>query len=123
MQIIIVGCGKVCYTLVEQLSGEDHNIVVIDEKEERVRAITDELDAMGVIGNGVSYQTLLEAGITKADLFELGLSGGTGSAQKRQDLLCAMQLPAHLSPNALLDVLNCITDLESLQAVVQKLEA
>ena len=68
MQIIIVGCGKVCYTLVEQLSGEDHNIVVIDEKEERVRSITEELDAMGVVGNGVSYQTLLEAGITKADL-------------------------------------------------------
>ena len=41
MQIIIVGCGKVGYTLVEQLSREDHNIVVIDIKEERVRSITD----------------------------------------------------------------------------------
>lgn len=84
MQIIIVGCGKVCYTLVEQLSGEDHNIVVIDEKEERVRAITDELDAMGIIGNGVSYQTLLEAGITKADL----LIAVTGSDE--QNLLCCV---------------------------------
>ncbi len=84
MQIIIVGCGKVCHTLVEQLSGEDHNIVVIDEKEERVRAITDELDAMGIIGNGVSYQTLLEAGITKADL----LIAVTGSDE--QNLLCCV---------------------------------
>lgn len=68
MQIIIVGCGKVGATLVEQLSGENHNIVVIDEKEEKIHAITDEYDAMGIIGNGVSYQTLLEAGIAKADL-------------------------------------------------------
>lgn len=84
MQIIIVGCGKVCHTLVEQLSGEDHNIVVIDEKEERVRSITEELDAMGVVGNGVSYQTLLEAGITKADL----LIAVTGSDE--QNLLCCV---------------------------------
>ena len=53
MNIIIVGCGKVGYTLVEQLNGENHNIAVIDEREEKVRSITDELDAMGVVGNGV----------------------------------------------------------------------
>ena len=58
MQIIIVGCGKVGYTLVEQLGGEDHNIVVIDESEEKVQAITNDLDAMGIVGNGVSFQTL-----------------------------------------------------------------
>lgn len=84
MQIIIVGCGKVGYTLVEQLSGEDHNIVVVDTKEERVRAITDELDAMGVIGNGTSFQTLLEAGIKHADL----LIAVTNSDE--QNLLCCV---------------------------------
>ena len=56
-------------------------------------------------------------GITKADLYELGLSGGAGSAQRRQRLLKDLQLPQQLSPNALLDVLNCITDLESLKAL------
>lgn len=84
MQIIIVGCGKVGYTLVEQLSGEDHNIVVVDIKEERVRSITDDLDAMGVIGNGASYQTLLEAGIKQADL----LIAVTNSDE--QNLLCCV---------------------------------
>lgn len=84
MQIIIVGCGKVGYTLVEQLSGEDHNIVVVDIKEDRVRAITDELDAMGVIGNGTSFQTLLEAGIKHADL----LIAVTNSDE--QNLLCCV---------------------------------
>ena len=31
MNIIIVGCGKVGYTLVEQLSNEENNIVVVDK--------------------------------------------------------------------------------------------
>ena len=63
MNIIIVGCGKVGYTLVEQLSNEEHNIVVVDKNAEKVQYITDNLDAMGIVGNGVSYQTLLEAGV------------------------------------------------------------
>ncbi len=68
MNIIIVGCGRVGYTLVEQLGMEKHNITVIDEDEERVSAITEELDAMGIVGNGVDYKTLLEAGIEHTDL-------------------------------------------------------
>ncbi|MBP3927442.1 MAG: Trk system potassium transporter TrkA [Clostridium sp.] len=84
MQIIIVGCGKVGYTLVEQLSGEEHNIVVIDEIEDKVQTITTQLDAMGIVGNGVSFQTLKEAGITNADL----LIAVTGSDE--QNLLCCV---------------------------------
>ena len=52
MKIIIVGCGKVGYTLVEQLGSEDHDIVVIDEKPEKVSTITNNLDAMGIVGKG-----------------------------------------------------------------------
>ena len=59
MDIIIVGCGKVGFTLVEQLSNEDHNIVVIDEKPEKVQYITDRLDVMGIVGNGINHKTLL----------------------------------------------------------------
>lgn len=84
MQIIIVGCGKVGRTLVEELSGEDHNIVVIDEKEDKVKSITDELDAMGIVGNGVSYQVLQEADIAHTDL----LIAVTGSDE--QNLLCCV---------------------------------
>ena len=68
MKIIIVGCGKVGYTLVELLSSEDHDLVVIDENPERVSRITDSLDAMGIVGNGINHQTLLDAGIDTADL-------------------------------------------------------
>ena len=47
-------------------------------------------------------------GITKAMLYELGLSGGPGSAEKRRALLKELDLPEKLSANALLDVLNAL---------------
>ena len=84
MDIIIVGCGKVGFTLVEQLSNEDHNIVVIDEKPEKVQYITDRLDVMGIVGNGINHKTLLEAGIATADL----LIAVTGDDEK--NLLCCV---------------------------------
>lgn len=44
--------------------------------------------------------------LTKADLAAAGLSGGVNSAQKRQALLAALDLPPTLSANRLLEVLN-----------------
>lgn len=68
MNIIVVGCGMVGYSLVEQLSQENHDIVVIDEDESKVRYITDEFDAMGVVGSGEDCKVLVEAGIEHTDL-------------------------------------------------------
>lgn len=82
MNIIIVGCGKVGYTLVQQLGGEQHDTVVVDLHADKVKSITDELDAQGVVGNGVSYQTLQEAGVEKADLLI------AVTASDEQNLLC-----------------------------------
>ena len=59
--------------------------------------------------------------ITKADLFALGLSGGSASAERRLALAKALDLPEHLSPNALLDVLNLLTTKEELAATVRHL--
>jgi len=52
--------------------------------------------------------------ITKTDLYELGLSGGKGSAEKRKLLVKKLELPEKISPNALLDVLNVILTREEL---------
>lgn len=46
--------------------------------------------------------------ITKADLYDLGLSGGPGSREKRLALLKRLGLPAHMSANALLEALNLL---------------
>ena len=59
--------------------------------------------------------------LSKADLYALGLSGGAGSREKREALMAALDLPRQLSPNALLDVLNCITDRAGLEAAVAAL--
>jgi len=69
LNIIIVGCGKVGSTLVEQLTQEGHDITLIDLNSSKIEALTNMYDAMGVVGNGASYSTQLEAGIEKADLF------------------------------------------------------
>lgn len=46
--------------------------------------------------------------ITKADLFALGLTGGTDSAAKRRALLKRLDLPEHLTPNGMLEALNLL---------------
>ena len=63
MNIIIVGCGKIGRTLTEQLCKEGHDISIIDEKKELVENIANKFDVLGVIGNGASYTTQVDAGI------------------------------------------------------------
>ncbi|MCR4694499.1 MAG: Trk system potassium transporter TrkA [Pseudobutyrivibrio sp.] len=68
LKIIIVGCGKVGRTLVDRLSKEGHDIVIIDENQDKIDSLTNLYDIMGIKGNGASYSTQLEAGINDADL-------------------------------------------------------
>lgn len=68
MKIIITGCGKVGYTLAEQLSEEGHDITVIDQKESKLENVSTNLDVIGVAGNGTSYRVQEEAGVEEADL-------------------------------------------------------
>lgn len=68
LNIIIVGCGKVGATIIEQLSKEGHDITVIDKNPIRIQEITNTYDIMGIIGNGASYSVQMEAGIEQADL-------------------------------------------------------
>lgn len=68
LKIIIVGCGKVGANLVDQLSKEGHDITVIDKKAEKIQNITNIYDVMGLVGNGASYSTQMEAGIEETDL-------------------------------------------------------
>lgn len=68
LYIIIVGCGKVGITLVEQLSHEGHDITIIDKNPQIIQSLTDLYDIMGLVGNGASYSMQMEAGIENADL-------------------------------------------------------
>lgn len=84
MKIIIVGCGKVGITLAERLNSEGHDITLIDKDGATLRTVADRIDVMGIEGNGVSYQTLLEADAKSADL----LIATTNSDE--QNMLCCL---------------------------------
>lgn len=60
-----------------------------------------------------------KAPITKADLFELGLTGGPDSAARRRALLKRLDLPEHLTANGLLEALNLLYDLERLRQEIK----
>ena len=59
--------------------------------------------------------------ITKADLMALGLAGIPGSEEKRKKLMKHLDLPEHMSPNALLQALNLLYDLDGLTQVLEQL--
>ena len=56
--------------------------------------------------NGEEIRTREE--ITKADMFSCGLTGGEGSAEKRDELSAKLDLPSKMTPNALLSALNVL---------------
>lgn len=63
------------------------------------------------------------AGLTKADLYALGLTGAPDSRLRREFLKKALELPEKLSTNALLDVLNVLTTKEELVRILQETDA
>ena len=56
--------------------------------------------------------------ITKQDLMELGLSGGADASVKRLALLKKLNLPEHMSANAMLQALNLLYSLEELKQMI-----
>lgn len=60
------------------------------------------------------------APITKADFHEWGLSGGTDSTQRRAAVLKALDLPTHMTANALLEFINAVGSREEIETVLQQ---
>lgn len=56
--------------------------------------------------------------ITKQDLMDLGLSGGPDASARRLALLKKLNLPEHMSANALLQALNLLYSLEELKSLL-----
>lgn len=68
MNIIIVGDGKVGYTLAQFLSKDGHDITIIDKNADALTRAGETLDVMCVRGNGANVRTLIDAGIETADI-------------------------------------------------------
>ena len=53
---------------------------------------------------------------------ELGLSGGPNASARRLALLKKLNLPEHMSANALLQALNLLYSLDELTTIIDQLE-
>ena len=59
--------------------------------------------------------------ITKQDMFDMGLSGGSDSKSQRQKLLKMLDFPEHMSSNALLQALNLLYTKEEFYTITEQL--
>lgn len=75
---------------------------------------TIEQEGSAPISNGV---------ITKADFYEWGLSGRNDSAKRRAAVLHALDLPAHMTANALLEFINAVGTRADIEQIVQQISA
>lgn len=84
MKIIVVGCGKTGGSLISTLTDEGHDVMVVDYNSDRLKEICNRNDVMGINGDGMNYNALLDAGLEDADV----LISVTGSDE--QNLLCSL---------------------------------
>ena len=68
MNIIIAGDGEVGFHLAKMLSGENHNITIVDPHQELLKMIETHTDLMTITGDSTSIEILEQANVRKADL-------------------------------------------------------
>ena len=68
MNIVLIGCGTIGRTILDELSKEGHTITIIDEDKEKIAKLIEKYDVSGVAGNGASLDILQAAGVKNADL-------------------------------------------------------
>lgn len=66
MRVVIIGAGEVGRSIAAALQ-TDHDVIVIEKDPERLQLLQ-ELDVLGIVGNGASLKTLKDAGADTADL-------------------------------------------------------
>jgi len=69
MYVIIAGCGRVGSELAKLLSGEGHNVVVIDKNPASFDRLGGTFNGLTLVGNGFDLGLLKQAGIEKTDAF------------------------------------------------------
>lgn len=69
MKVVIAGAGEVGTYLAKMLSNEDHEIILVDDDNNKLEKIANQVDLLTITGAANSIIDLKEAGISKADLF------------------------------------------------------
>ena len=91
MNIIVVGDGKVGYTLAEYLSKDGHDITIVDKNRRALQKASETLDVLCVMGSGANLRTLIEAGAETADVV---IAATTNDEMNMVCCLAAKQLGA-----------------------------
>ncbi len=68
MKIILIGAGKIGLAIAKELTGEGHDMTVVDSSELALAHANDLLDVMTIQGNGAAASVLLQAGVRDADV-------------------------------------------------------
>ncbi len=68
MRVIIVGAGKLGYTIADLLSREKHDVVVVDHDEDQLTAVKNNLDVLTITANGASPITMDDPDVNGADI-------------------------------------------------------
>ena len=68
-RIVILGCGRVGSTLAKQMSGEGHEVTVIDLTGEAFRRLGTKFKGQRAVGSGLDQDLLHRAGLDRADVF------------------------------------------------------
>lgn len=122
----IVPAGKIKHCYIPQIRGKEKRkaevskegylgVEGLDEK-----TIIEALERSGVNICSKSAETEFEE-ITKADFYELGLSGKENSAKLREKLLKKLGMPTYISANAFLAVLNCFYSKKDLLDILREI--
>lgn len=69
MNIVVAGGGKIGSVLIDFLSQEGHDIVLIDKDENVLDTLINQNDITGLVGQAENYEDLMEAGTHQADIF------------------------------------------------------
>jgi trk system potassium uptake protein TrkA len=68
MHIIILGAGDVGSYIANRLAAEEHDVVLVDIKNERLRALNEQIDVRTLQGTASSPKVLVEAGVSNSDM-------------------------------------------------------
>ncbi len=68
MRIVVIGAGKLGYSIAELLSNEQFDVVVVDHDEERLEVVKNTLDVLTILANGASPITMNDPDIRDADI-------------------------------------------------------
>ena len=69
MKVVIAGAGEVGTHLAKMLTEENHDIVLLDDSQEKLSIVSNDVDLMTVVGSAHSFSDLKKTELQKADLF------------------------------------------------------